>query len=319
MPTRSESPSTSSENEDNSDRLAQLEALLSQQLYSTTSIDPPPLPPPAPAPQETPEVAVNFRLFSSQKVPTKVTIRENSPPPLKHSKDPRIRSVHDEDPQQVLQRELRIRQVAVSGQDILKQSTQLPIPHSPSYRHTTRIVNSLPHAPSNSTRQSLPFPRLSFLNSILPSTLSTLSPHPVPFLGDLKDAPKEPNEGLISKGPYTLGKDGTGIKRKLPLILSRGIKETRIKLKVIPILQEEKDNMFVTKEKERKRLLKEKEKEKKKKLKLKSLALKHEDHLKEGASRKKKKGRLSKERRERARKRQSNKETDVDKHDGSIA
>ena len=129
MPTRSESPSTTSENEDNSDRLAQLEALLSEQLYSSTStsIPQPPSPPPEQQQEEQDVVAVNFRLFSSQKLPTKVTIRESSPTPLKHLKDPRIRSVDDEDPRQVLLREQRIEQVVITGQEIIKQSTQLPV------------------------------------------------------------------------------------------------------------------------------------------------------------------------------------------------
>ncbi|GAA5976467.1 hypothetical protein JCM5350_001699 [Sporobolomyces pararoseus] len=320
MPTRSESPGTTSENEDNSDRLAQLEALLSKRLYSSTtststSIPQPPSPPLEQQQEEQDVVAVNFRLFSSQKLPTKVTIRESSPIPLKHLKDPRIRSVDDEDPQLVLLREQRIEQVVITGQEIIKQSTQLPIPHSPSFRHTTRKINSLPQAPSDSTRENLPLPRLAYLNSILPSTFSKLSPLEVPLPSDkLSDAPREPNEGLISKGPYTLGKNGTGIQKRLPSILLRGLKEREIKFNILPILQEEKDNEFVTKETERKRVLKEKGKELKKKLKLKSLALKHEDHLKQDntiSTKKKKQGRLSKERRERARKRQSKKEKEV--------
>ncbi|GAA5898555.1 uncharacterized protein JCM6883_003350 [Sporobolomyces salmoneus] len=313
MPTRSESPDDSSGDEENQVRLAQLERLLADQLYSTS----PSVAPPAPSiitedsakTVEEQDVAVSFRLFSSQKGPTKVTIREKTPPPLQHSIDPRIRAVEDEDPVKVIQRLERIQKVAVSGQEILQQSNALPPPHPPSYRLSHRIVPRLPHAPATSTREPLPFPSLGYLNSILPPSLRRLSPASVP-VSDVSLAPKEPNAGLLRQGPYTLGKNGTGMKRRFPIQLAPETRERRIKMRILPILEEEKDNPFVWKEKERKRLVKEKEKERKKRFKARMLKIKHGDDEKEGAvktERKKRKGRLSKERRERAKKREAKK------------
>jgi len=127
MSTRSSSPSDNSDGEPTS-RLAALEALLSSQLYSSTtstSIPPPPTEPTPFEPTE-PPVDVAFRLFSTQKAPTRVTIREAStPPPV--SIDPRIRSTEDEDPQTILLRTQRINETVIEGSQILSQSALLPV------------------------------------------------------------------------------------------------------------------------------------------------------------------------------------------------
>lgn len=305
MPTRSSSPLQGSPDQDNDDRLARLEALLSNQLYSTT-----PLPPPTTIihhqeVEQDDDSLVSFRLFSSQRVPSKVLIKEQSPPSLFHRKDPRIRDVQDEHPSIVQQRFENIEKVAITGQEILLQSNKLPIPHSPSYRLTNRQIRNLPQAPSDSTREQLVLPRLGYLNSILPRTLHKLSPPT-----SSTSPPKEPNEGLINRGPYTVGKLGKGIQKRLPLQLQDPI-TYKIALKVLPILPQEKLNLHVWEKSERKKLMKEKEKDRKKKLKLKLLKEKHgqvNDQDGKDKKKKKKKGRLSKERRERAKKRLSKKE-----------
>lgn len=126
---------------------------------------------------------------------------------------------------------------------------------------------------------------------------------------NLDDAPREPNQGLIGKGPYA---GGTKQRKRFPLALHRETRESKIRLDVVPVLQEEKVNAFVWRERERERVAREHDKDKKKRLKAKMLRKKHGDDLKEGAdsssstpAKKKRKGRLSKERRERAKKRAS--------------
>ncbi|GAA5869626.1 hypothetical protein JCM16303_000528 [Sporobolomyces ruberrimus] len=319
MPTRSRSGSESSTTSVDQDRLAHLERLLASQLYSTaappaTSLDPPPSGP-VPEPPEPVEedVSVSFRLFSTSKTPTRVTIREKSTPPPVHLKDPRIRAVEDEDPSIVKQRKREIKSIVVTGESIREQSKQSF--HAPNYRLTTRRISSLPHAPPTSTREPLPLPSLAYLNSSLPSPLNSLSPSSVPSTSET-GGPLEPNEHLITKGPYTLGKLGTGIKRRLPIVLSEGVKERKVVLKVVPILEEEKDSRVVVREKERKRVLKEVEKERKKRTKAWKLKVQHgEIEVGKGVDQKKKKrkGRLSKERRERAKKRERAKATDAAK------
>ncbi|GAA5843320.1 hypothetical protein JCM5353_005273 [Sporobolomyces roseus] len=329
MSTRSSSPSNASEQDgESSSRLAALEALLSSQLYSSTTStsNPPQVTEPTPIEPTEPPLDVAFRLFSTQKAPTRVTIREAStPPPI--SIDPRIRSTEDEDPQTILLRTQRIKETAIEGSHILSQSTLLPIPHSPSYRLTTRTLHAPLHASSSSTRAPLPLPSLAYLNSRLPSKLHKISPAAVPC--DEKDAPREPNEGLISKGPYILGKKGEGMKRRFPLALEEEGQKKKVRLVVVPVLGEEKveKHVWTKKELERKKREKKRAGEKARRVRRKVKEGKIKDRLREQEGgggkvelvgkkgeivgrkveekkeRKKRTVRLSKERRERIKKR----------------
>ncbi|GAA6019442.1 hypothetical protein JCM11491_004829 [Sporobolomyces phaffii] len=308
MPTPSPSPGPTSDDDDARDRLALLERFLGAQLYSTAPRPPPPAEPaPAPAPVvEQATAAVSFRLFSSHKGPTQVTIREPTPPPLAHAHDPRIRAVEDEPVDAVEERATRIRATAVSGQSILDDAVTLACPHAPDYRLSTRRIARVPRAPATSTRERLALPALAYLNAVLPAALAARSPLPVPLPADrLDDAPNEPNAGLTSRGPYSVGKRGTGIRRRIALALEPGpARDAAVRLDVVPVLDGDRDSPHARQRAERDRRRKALDKERKKKLKLVLLAKKHGDEPVDGDHAKRRnKGRLSKERRERAKKR----------------
>ncbi|GAA6002225.1 hypothetical protein JCM10207_003135 [Rhodosporidiobolus poonsookiae] len=138
------------------------------------------------------EEAVAFRLFSHQKAPTKVVLREaDSPPPF--VLDRRIRDVDDEAPAVVWERRQAIEAVCISGKDLLSLS-HLPSPSArPSVPRTVRV----PRPPTTSH----PFPFLAFLNAVLPSPLRTLAPSDPPQLEG--DPPGTPHEGLLARAPFT--------------------------------------------------------------------------------------------------------------------
>ncbi|BGP38632.1 hypothetical protein JCM10450v2_002582 [Rhodotorula kratochvilovae] len=220
----SASPSPAPPDLDSADaaaRLAQLEALLAGHLFDAgqpITAPAPPAPPEGPptkrkktqhaeppkpvAPEQGPreEEVVAFRLFSSQKAPQKVVLREaETPPPF--VLDRRIRDVDDEAPGAVEARRRAITALAVEGETILAQSRTLP-PHAfPPNRLTHRILSRSSSTPS--TR--VPAPRLAYLNAVLPSSLHVLSPHPVPFPEALEDAglqpPATPHVGLLAVPP----------------------------------------------------------------------------------------------------------------------
>ncbi|GAA5899411.1 hypothetical protein JCM8208_001639 [Rhodotorula glutinis] len=202
-------------------RLAHLEALLSGALFdsapspstATTSADeqPPPTkrtktshssPPPPVAPAAAvlqPQEAVAFRLFSSQKAPQRVVLREaETPPPF--VVDRRIRDVDDELPETVQARRSAIAALAVDG-DTIRSQAQLPpaVPPRP-HQLTHRALSSSSRFPP-----SIPLPRLAYLNARLPSPLAALSPHPVPFPEALEDKgllpPASAHEGLLAIAP----------------------------------------------------------------------------------------------------------------------
>ncbi|GAA5938405.1 uncharacterized protein JCM15063_000726 [Sporobolomyces koalae] len=290
----------------NDERLAQLEALLAGQLYSappvSTQLRDAPSPPPPVAPSE-PAVdeVVSFRLFSTDKEPLRVKIREVSPPAAQHRQDPRIRSVEDEDPQIVHVRAQRIASVAVTGQQILDESATLPCPHPPSYRLTSRVLSRRLQTPSTSTRERLGMPHLAYLDAVLPKPLALCSPRTDP-------PPKEPNEGLIVKGPFKLGSKRDRLPKRS---LVQDPTYSTFKLEIKPILGQEKDVVSGWNKLEKLRVRKERDKERKKVFKAKLNAIKFGDAdkpLSEAArngrqEKRRRTGRLSKERRERAKKR----------------
>ncbi|BGP30643.1 hypothetical protein JCM10296v2_002400 [Rhodotorula toruloides] len=121
------------------DRLAQLEALLADSLFSTPTRNHPARAPEDPGPRPAKrkkteedgdaaqdaseagapagEGAVAFRLFSTQKTLQKVVIREAaSPEPV--VRDPRIRDVDDESPDARTRRRKAIASVAVDGESV---------------------------------------------------------------------------------------------------------------------------------------------------------------------------------------------------------
>ncbi|GAA5892862.1 hypothetical protein JCM5296_006026 [Sporobolomyces johnsonii] len=172
---------------------------------------------------------VAFRLFSTQKAPQAVVIREaESPPPF--VADRRIRAVEDEPDEVVRARRTAIEALAVDGETIRSQSLTLPPPHPPSYRLTHRLVPSLPRSPS--TRAALPLPRLAYLNAILPFPYSARSPAPTPSA----DPPRTPHEGLIRTPPFTVeGRKGVPVRNGLLRLDARMLGS-----RIVPILKVEK-------------------------------------------------------------------------------
>ncbi|GAA6004746.1 uncharacterized protein JCM10292_002500 [Rhodotorula paludigena] len=210
-------------------RLAQLEALVAGSLFAhepatsaTTAAEAPAEPPkkrkktkhavePQPVkPVDEPksEEAVAFRLFSSQKAPAKVVLREaDSPPPV--VLDRRIRDVDDESEEAVRARQGAIAAIAVDGETVLSQARTLPVPHLPSFRLSHRILSPSVRSPfslSSSSPASAPLPRLAYLNAHLPAPFHALSPHDVPFPEALEaqglQPPKEPHETLLARAPF---------------------------------------------------------------------------------------------------------------------
>lgn len=145
-----------------------------------------------------------------------------------------------------------------------------------------------------------------------------------------EESPRTPNEGLLNHGPYTLGKKGDGMKRRLPLELDgESTKKKKIKLVVVPVLGVEKFEKHVwekielgkkRKEGKRKgekaRRIRRKFKEGKEKDRKRALEGEGDGKValvggkgdvvrkvQEKKERRKRKGRLSKERRERIKKR----------------
>ncbi|GJN87420.1 hypothetical protein Rhopal_000369-T1 [Rhodotorula paludigena] len=201
-------------------RLAQLEALVAGSLFApepaTTATTPaearaePPkkrkktkhaVEPTPVKPDHEPksEEAVAFRLFSSQKTPAKVVLREaDSPPPV--VLDRRIRDVDDESKEAVDARQEAIAAIAVDGETV---------PHPPSFRLSHRILSTSVRSPfslSPSSPASAPLPRLAYLNAHLPAPFHALSPHDVPFPEALEaqglQPPKEPHEALLARAPF---------------------------------------------------------------------------------------------------------------------
>ncbi|BGP06594.1 hypothetical protein JCM10049v2_002418 [Rhodotorula toruloides] len=254
---RSSSPEDSPAPPDE-DRLAQLEALLADSLFSAPTRNHP-----APAPEDagsrptkrkkteengeaaqdaseagalTGEGSVAFRLFSTQKTPQKVVIREAaSPEPV--VRDPRIRDVDDESPEARNRRRKAIASVAVDGESVLSQSRSLFSADPPSHRLTHRLLARPPSAPSHPLASSshpfvrpssaTPAPTLAFLDTLLPPSLLTKSPFPVPCIEDddklsaekdpSKRPPERPHDGLIARRPFEgVYAQGEGKKERMP-------------------------------------------------------------------------------------------------------
>ncbi|GAA5954210.1 hypothetical protein JCM21900_006962 [Sporobolomyces salmonicolor] len=173
---------------------------------------------------------VVFRLFSTQKAPQAIVIREAESPPL-FVADPRIRAVEDEPDEVVRARRTAIEALAVDGETIRSQSLELPPTHPPSARLLHRRVPSLSRSPS--TRAPLPLPRLAYLNAILPFPYSARSPAPVPS----DDPPRTPHEGLIRTPPFTVnGARGVPVRNGL-----RRLDPHTLGSRIVPILRVEKE------------------------------------------------------------------------------
>ncbi|GAA5821283.1 hypothetical protein JCM11251_004552 [Rhodosporidiobolus azoricus] len=131
-----------------------------------------------------------FRLFSTQRAPQTVVLREaKSPEPF--VPDRRIRAVEDEPAEVVEARRLAIEQLAVEGKALLADS-QLP-PQDPSFH--ARLCSTRLIRPSSSSSTSSPssLPALAYLNARLPRPLHALSPTSVP---------ERPHDGLIAQPPF---------------------------------------------------------------------------------------------------------------------
>ncbi|GAA6058625.1 hypothetical protein JCM10212_004036 [Sporobolomyces blumeae] len=178
---RASSPASRTDDPDPgaADRLAHLERLLADSLYSRPAS--PPRPPPVAAAAATTTTTtttavehdpslVSFRLFSTQTLPTSIAIRSDSPPPPVQV-DPRIRATEDEPKHVRRDRRKRIESCVVQGQDILDQVDSVPSPYPPTYRLSHRKLARRPHAPSTSTRAPLPFARLAYLDAEVPPEL----------------------------------------------------------------------------------------------------------------------------------------------------
>ncbi|BGP01311.1 Cross-beta structure silk protein 2 [Rhodotorula toruloides ATCC 204091] len=183
------------------------------------------------------EGAVAFRLFSTQKTPQKVFIREaESPEPV--VRDPRIRDVDDESPEVRKRRRKAIVSVAVDGESVLTQARSLPSAYPPSHRITLRQLARPPSAPSHPLASSshpfvrpssaTPAPTLAFLDTLLPPSLLAKSPFPVPCIEDddapsnekdsSKRPPERPHDGLIAHRPFEgVYAQGEGKKERMPL------------------------------------------------------------------------------------------------------
>ncbi|GAA5884606.1 hypothetical protein JCM6882_005319 [Rhodosporidiobolus microsporus] len=151
-----------------------------------------------------------FRLFSTQKAPQTVVLREaKSPEPF--VLDRRIRAVEDEPQETVEARRLAIERLAVDGKALLAASRLPPLDPLPyaHLRHSRRAL--LPPA----LCASHPLPNLAYLNAVLPPSLHKFSPAQVP---DEDDPPERPNEGLLAVGPFeaaaTTGGEGTVKEKK---------------------------------------------------------------------------------------------------------
>ncbi|GAA6038890.1 hypothetical protein JCM8097_000557 [Rhodosporidiobolus ruineniae] len=263
---RTPSPAPS-DDDDAQQRLAQLEALLGQDLLFDLAPQPPA--PTAQPPkkrkktqhtaeetaseaavkpeavQPEPEVEqVAFRLFSTQKAPQTVVLREaKSPEPF--VLDRRIRDVDDEPEEVVKARRAAIEQLAVDGQTLLA-SSRLPSLHAaPHARLLTSRRLSLPPAQT----ASHPLPILAYLNAVLPLPLHKLSPATVP---DEDHPPERPNDGLIATAPVELveGRKGQGKgkdprprlpkRSKVIAFVEQHQQGRALKLRVLPILEAEK-------------------------------------------------------------------------------
>ncbi|GAA5836096.1 hypothetical protein JCM9279_002191 [Rhodotorula babjevae] len=220
MPASASPPPVDLDSAEAQQRLAHLEALLAGSLFSAPSPSPattsapeqgPPKkrkkashasPPPPTAPAEPalqPQEAVAFRLFSSQKAPQRVVLREaETPPPF--VLDRRIRDVDDELPETVEARRSAIAALAVDGDSIRSQARLPPVVPPPPHQLTHRALSSSSRFPL-----SVPLPRLAYLNARLPAPLAALSPHPVPFPEALEDQglvpPASAHEGLLAVAP----------------------------------------------------------------------------------------------------------------------
>ncbi|GAA5925400.1 hypothetical protein JCM3775_001401 [Rhodotorula graminis] len=221
MPASASPPPLDLDSQDAQQRLAHLEALLAGSLFDTapspapnTASEPdqaPPTkrtktshssPPPPTAPADAalqPQEAVAFRLFSSQKAPQRVVLREaETPPPF--VVDRRIRDVDDELPETVQARRSAIAALAVDGETIRSQAQLPPVVAPPPHQLTHRALSSSSRFPS-----SIPLPRLAYLNARLPAPLAALSPHPVPFPEALEDQgllpPATAHEGILAVAP----------------------------------------------------------------------------------------------------------------------
>ncbi|GAA5922442.1 hypothetical protein JCM1841_004912 [Sporobolomyces salmonicolor] len=173
---------------------------------------------------------VVFRLFSTQKAPQAIVIREAESPPL-FVADPRIRAVEDEPDEVVRARRTAIEALAVDGETIRSQSLKLPPTPPPSSRLLHRRVPSLSRSPS--TRATLPLPRLAYLNAILPFPYSARSPAPVPS----DDPPRTPHEGLIRTPPFTVkGARGVPVRNGL-----RRLDPHTLGSRIVPILKVEEE------------------------------------------------------------------------------
>ncbi|GAA5855524.1 hypothetical protein JCM8547_007871 [Rhodosporidiobolus lusitaniae] len=191
---------------------------------------------------------VAFRLFSTQKAPQTVVLREaKSPEPF--VADRRIRAVEDEPEDVVAARRAAIGLLTVDGFSLLASSS---LPPPTSFRHPAPTPRRALLPPQ--LCPSHPLPNLAYLDVALPPSLYKLSPAAVP---DEEDPPEHPNDGLLSRGPFDRSvkkkedeKGGKKTKDPRPRIPPRRKVEAwethhgvRVKLKVVPILKVEKPGL----------------------------------------------------------------------------